>query len=100
MLQRDAHSTRLEASRLRRAISGCLALDILRTMSVRVLRNVVNYGALNGGSKALKLLALLALARALAPASFAVVAFAWGFVEVFRVVAIAGLDQWTTRTLV
>jgi O-antigen/teichoic acid export membrane protein len=69
-------------------------------MSVRVLRNVVNYGALNGGSKALKLLALLTLARALAPASFAVVGFAWGFVEVFRVVATAGLDQWTTRTLV
>src|SRR3989442_644360 len=69
-------------------------------MSVRVLRNVVSYGALNGGSKALKLLALLTLARALAPSAFAVVAFAWGFVEVFRVVAIAGLDQWTIRTLV
>lgn len=64
------------------------------------MRNALSYTALSVTGKVLKLVALLALARALTPPRFAVVMFAWGFVEIFRVVGIAGLDQWTTRTVV
>src|SRR5881296_3400129 len=77
----------------------CRSVEGVRSVS-RVLRNALSYTTLNVTAKVVKLVALLALARALAPPRFAVLAFAWGFVEIFRVVGIAGLDQWTTRAVV
>jgi O-antigen/teichoic acid export membrane protein len=64
-----------------------------------VLHNTLLHAGLNGFAKVLKLVALLTLATSLGPGGFAIVAFGWGFVEVFRVVAIGGADVWTTRAI-
>ena len=64
-----------------------------------VLQNTLLHAGLNGFAKVLKLVALLTLATSLGPGGFAIVAFGWGFIEVFRVVAIGGVDVWTTRAI-